>query len=41
MNDQPSLFDITDPYRAGDNPLAAWTDLQLEHLLSVWKKYLE
>jgi hypothetical protein len=41
MNDQPSLFDITDPYRAGDNPLADWTDDQIEHLVSVWKKNIE
>jgi hypothetical protein len=41
MNDQPSLFDITDPYKSGDNPLADWTDDQIEHLLSVWKKNIE
>ena len=41
MIEQPSLFDIPDPYRAGNNPLADWTDPQIEHLLSVWKKYIE
>ena len=41
MIEQPSLFDITDPYRSNDNPLADWSDPQIGHLLSVWKKYIE
>jgi hypothetical protein len=36
--DQPSLFDITDPYRAGDNPLAEYTDSYLGSLVEVWAK---
>jgi hypothetical protein len=39
--DQPSLFDIPDPYRDGDTPLAAWTDKQIELLLAVWKKNIQ
>lgn len=36
---EPSLFDhLTDPYRAGDTPLAEYTDLQLAQLIIEWKK---
>ena len=39
MNWQPSLFDyLTDPYRASDTPLAAYTDLELATLIDEWKK---
>ena len=39
MNWQPSLFDyLTDPLRAGDTPLAEYTDLQLAALIDEWKK---
>jgi hypothetical protein len=36
--DQPSLFDIPDPYRDGDTPLADYTDNQIEIILAAWKK---
>ena len=38
MIEQPSLFDIPDPYRASDNPLAEYTDNYLSLLVEVWAK---
>ena len=36
--DQPSLFDIPDPYRDGDTPLADYTDNQIGIIIAAWKK---
>jgi hypothetical protein len=36
--DQPTLFDIPDPYRDGDTPLADWTDIQIGIIVAAWKK---
>lgn len=36
--DQPSLFDIPDPYRDGDTPLADYTDKQIGIIIAAWEK---
>jgi hypothetical protein len=38
MNEQPELFEITEPYCAGDNPLPEWNDERLAQLLDYWHK---
>jgi hypothetical protein len=39
--DQPSLFDIPDPYRDGDTPLAEYTDIYLSVMIEVWQKNIQ
>jgi hypothetical protein len=38
MSDQPELFEISEPYRDGDNPLPDWNDERIACLLDYWKK---
>jgi hypothetical protein len=37
-NEQPELFDISEPYNSGDNPLPEWDDERIACLLDYWKK---
>jgi hypothetical protein len=37
-NEQPELFDISEPYNSGDNPLPEWDDEHIACLLDYWKK---
>lgn len=37
-NEQPELFDVTEPYCAGDNPLPEWNDERLACLVDYWKQ---
>jgi len=37
-NEQPELFEISDPYRSGENPLPEWDDERIACLLDYWKK---
>ncbi len=33
----PSLFDLPDPLRPDDRPLAAWSDEDLQKVLESWR----
>ena len=37
-SEQPELFEISEPYRAGDNPLPEWSDERIACLLDYWKQ---